>query len=51
MKTLIDFETAAVFAIPMLDVAGHETVREGMLVEGPQGWGEFSPCPDADGGG
>lgn len=48
MKTLIDFETAAVFAIPMLDVDGHETVREGMLVEGPQGWGEFSPCPDAD---
>ena len=48
MKTLIDFDAAAVFAIPMIDAAGHRTLREGMLVEGPQGWGEFSPCPDAD---
>ncbi len=41
METLIDFDHAPVFAIPMLGGLG---VREGMLIEGPQGWGEFSPC-------
>jgi o-succinylbenzoate synthase len=39
MRTLIDFDAAPVFAIPVLDGG----VREGMLLEGPQGWGEFSP--------
>lgn len=46
MQTLIDLDTAPVFAIPMRDGA---TMHEGVLVEGPQGWGEFSPppgCPD-----
>lgn len=46
MQTLIDLDTAPVFAIPSRDGA---TVHEGVLVEGPQGWGEFSPppgCPD-----
>lgn len=46
VQTLIDLDTAPVFAIPMRDGA---TVHEGMLIEGPQGWGEFSPppgCPD-----
>lgn len=46
MQTLIDLDTAPVFAIPSRDGA---TMHEGVLVEGPQGWGEFSPppgCPD-----
>lgn len=43
MQTLIDLDTAPVFAIPSRDgAAGHE----GVLLEGPQGWGEFSPPPD-----
>jgi O-succinylbenzoate synthase len=45
---LIDFDTAPVFAIPVLDAWGGRTVREGMLLEGPQGWGEFSPPPGCD---
>jgi len=45
MKALVDFEHAPVFGIPMVDGVG---VREGMLIEGPQGWGEFSPPADAD---
>ncbi|WKG06584.1 o-succinylbenzoate synthase [Mycolicibacterium sp. HK-90] len=45
MQTLIDFERAPVFAIPTIDPVGGLTVREGMLIEGPQGWGEFSPLP------
>ena len=43
MKTWIDFENALVFAIPLADPVGGVTVCEGMLIEGPQGWGEFSP--------
>jgi O-succinylbenzoate synthase len=46
VQTLIDFEHAPAFAIPLTDPVGTTTVREGMLVEGPQGWGEFSPRPD-----
>jgi O-succinylbenzoate synthase len=47
MRTLIDFDHAPVFAIPVLDVPGTGT-RQGMLLEGPQGWGEFSPPADCD---
>ncbi|BBX16324.1 O-succinylbenzoate-CoA synthase [Mycolicibacterium duvalii] len=43
MRTLIDFRAARVFAVPTSD-----GLRVGALVEGPQGWGEFSPPPDAD---
>ena len=43
MKALVDFDHALVFGIPTSDGSG---VREGMLIEGPQGWGEFSPPPD-----
>ncbi|AFM17658.1 hypothetical protein Mycch_2898 [Mycolicibacterium chubuense NBB4] len=43
MRTLIDFDDAPVFALPTAHGA-----REGVLVEGPQGWGEFSPPADAD---
>ncbi|WP_454790311.1 o-succinylbenzoate synthase [Mycolicibacterium lutetiense] len=45
MQTLIDFDGAPVFAIPTLEPVGGLAVREGMLLEGPQGWGEFSPLP------
>jgi len=43
VKALIDFDNAAIFSIPL--VAGHDgrSAHEGMLIEGPQGWGEFSP--------
>ena len=43
MRTLIDFDDAPVFAVPTAT-----GVREGVLLDGPQGWGEFSPPPDAD---
>lgn len=49
MQTLIDFDDARVFALPVRDPLGGPTTVEGMLVEGPQGWGEFSPPPGADG--
>lgn len=49
MKTWIDFDAAPVFAIPLTDAVGDRTVCEGMLIEGPQGWGEFSPPPGVDG--
>ncbi len=45
MKELVDFDHAPVFGIPRADGVG---IREGMLIEGPQGWGEFSPPPDGD---
>ncbi|CDO33863.1 o-succinylbenzoate synthase [Mycolicibacterium porcinum] len=45
VQTLIDFDRAPVFAIPTVEPIGGLTVREGMLLEGPQGWGEFSPLP------
>jgi o-succinylbenzoate synthase len=45
MQTMIDFDDAPVFAMPGFDGIG---VREGMLIEGPQGWGEFSPPDDCD---
>jgi O-succinylbenzoate synthase len=47
MKALIDFDAAAIFGIPTADGLG---LREGMLLEGPQGWGEFSPPPECDDG-
>ncbi len=43
MRTLIDFDDAPVFAVPTAD-----GVREGVLLDGPQGWGEFSPPAGAD---
>jgi O-succinylbenzoate synthase len=46
MRTLIDFDAALVFAIPFAHGPG---VREGVLLEGPQGWGEFSPLPGSTG--
>lgn len=45
MQTLIDFDSSPVFAIPLRDGSA---IHEGVLVEGPQGWGEFSPPSAAD---
>ncbi|TPG33610.1 enolase C-terminal domain-like protein [Mycolicibacterium hodleri] len=45
MKGMIDFEASPIFGIPAMDGSG---AREGMLIDGPQGWGEFSPPPDCD---
>ncbi|MCX2929513.1 O-succinylbenzoate synthase [Mycobacterium sp. CVI_P3] len=43
MKALIDFDGAPVFAIPARDGYPGFDDCEGMLIEGPQGWGEFCP--------
>ena len=48
MRTLIDFDAAPLFALPVTD--GSATVFEGALLEGPQGWGEFSPPDDCSPG-
>lgn len=48
MKTWIDFDHAPVFEIPLTDALGGQRVFQGMLIEGPQGWGEFSAPPDCD---
>lgn len=45
VQTLIDFDRAPVFAIPTIEPVAGLSMREGMLIEGPQGWGEFSPLP------
>ena len=37
-----------VYAIPMRTRFRGLTVREGVLMHGPAGWGEFSPFPDYD---
>lgn len=43
MRTLIEFDDTPVFAVPTA-----EGTREGVLLDGPQGWGEFSPPAGAD---
>jgi O-succinylbenzoate synthase len=48
VKALIDFDGARVFAIPARDSYRGFTACEGMLIEGPQGWGEFCPPRDSD---
>ena len=44
----IDFDSARIYAIPMTTRFRGITVREGMLIEGPAGWGEFCPFADYD---
>jgi O-succinylbenzoate synthase len=44
----VDFAGARVYAIPMRARFRGITVREGMLIEGPAGWGEFCPFADYD---
>ncbi len=48
MKTMIDFGDARVYAIPMTTRFRGIDVREGMLVEGPAGWGDFCAFPEYD---
>jgi O-succinylbenzoate synthase len=48
MKTMIDFELANVYAIPMTTRFRGIDVREGMLIEGPAGWGDFCAFPEYD---
>lgn len=40
--------TAKVFAIPLHDRFRGITIREGVLLQGPAGWAEFSPFDDYD---
>ncbi|MFI5778272.1 o-succinylbenzoate synthase [Nocardia sp. NPDC051570] len=42
------WEAAVVYAIPMRTRFRGITVREGVLIEGPLGWGEFCPFPEYD---
>jgi O-succinylbenzoate synthase len=44
----IDFDATHVYAIPMRARFRGITVREGMLIHGPAGWGEFCPFADYD---
>jgi O-succinylbenzoate synthase len=44
----IDFDRARVYAIPMTTRFRGITIREGMLFEGPVGWGEFCPFREYD---
>ncbi|HEX7658075.1 MAG TPA: o-succinylbenzoate synthase [Pseudonocardiaceae bacterium] len=44
----IDFDGARVYAIPMTSEFRGITTREGMLIEGPAGWGEFCPFTEYD---
>ena len=48
MKEMIDFETARAYAIPLTTRFRGIDTREGMLIEGPQGWGEFCPFAEYD---
>lgn len=50
MKTWIDFDEAPVFEVPLTDEFGGTGTYQGMLIEGPQGWGEFSAPRDCDDG-
>ena len=48
MKTMIDFDQARVYAIPMVNRFRGLDVREGMLIEGPAGWGDFCAFAEYD---
>ncbi|MFC9996549.1 o-succinylbenzoate synthase [Nocardia sp. NPDC127526] len=42
------YDAAIVYAIPLRTRFRGITVREGMLIPGPNGWGEFCPFPEYD---
>jgi O-succinylbenzoate synthase len=44
--SVLDVDAAHVYAIPLRTRFRGITVREGVLVEGPAGWGEFCPFPE-----
>ncbi|MGV9676081.1 o-succinylbenzoate synthase [Nocardia sp. NPDC003482] len=48
MSDALDYGSALVYAIPLRNRFRGITVREGMLIQGPLGWGEFCPFPEYD---
>ncbi|WP_019932169.1 o-succinylbenzoate synthase [Nocardia sp. BMG111209] len=48
MNDLLDPRAAFVYAIPLRTRFRGITVREGVLIEGPLGWGEFCPFAEYD---
>ncbi|MCX4096377.1 o-succinylbenzoate synthase [Nocardia sp. alder85J] len=48
MSDLLDPRSAFVYAIPLRNRFRGITVREGVLIEGPLGWGEFCPFAEYD---
>lgn len=44
---MIDFDGAVAVALPVASGFGEDDDRECLLLEGPQGWGEFSPPRNA----
>lgn len=44
----VDFDAARLYAIPMRGRFRGISIREGMLFEGPAGWGEFCPFAEYD---
>ncbi|WP_166352240.1 o-succinylbenzoate synthase [Phytoactinopolyspora limicola] len=48
MNSDIDTDGARIYAIPMRTRFRGINVREGMLIEGPAGWGEFCPFAEYD---
>ncbi|MGW0180215.1 o-succinylbenzoate synthase [Nocardia sp. NPDC003345] len=48
MTELPEIDTLVVYAIPMRSKFRGITVREGVVVRGPRGWGEFCPFPEYD---
>lgn len=43
-----DPDSARVYAIDLVDRFRGTTVREGVLIQGPSGWGDFCPFPEYD---
>ncbi len=48
MSNDLDVSGAHIYAIPLTTRFRGITLREGMLIEGPAGWGEFCPFPEYD---
>ncbi|RMI34002.1 o-succinylbenzoate synthase [Nocardia stercoris] len=48
MDELVEVGSAVVYAIPLRTRFRGITVREGVLIRGPLGWGEFCPFPEYD---
>ena len=44
----IPWAALSVYALPMTEKFRGITVREGVLLEGPRGWGDFCPFPEYD---
>lgn len=44
----LDVDTVQIYSIPMTTRFRGITVREGLLIQGPAGWGEFCPFDDYD---